>query len=227
MSTERPARGRPPVVGLVGRAGSGKSSFAAVMRERGALVLEADRVGHRVTDQDPAVREALVAEYGPEVYRPDGTLDRARVAERVFRDPEARRRLDALVHPKLVAALREAIARARREGRAPLVLVDAALMLDWGLDRDCDLVVAVVAAESAQLARLQRARGWAPEHARLRLRAQRSNEDFAARADVVVVNDGALESLRARAAELFAQWTGGGELPPRRGGSAPDHADRR
>jgi dephospho-CoA kinase len=207
MSTERVA---PVVVGLVGRAGSGKSSFAQALRERGAVVLEADRFGHRVTDTDPEVRAALVAEYGPTVYRPDGTLDRPQVAARVFRDAAARRRLDALVHPKLVAALRAEIARRRAERSAPLVLVDAALMLEWGLERDCDHVVAVVAPEALQIERLRRARGWSAAEARRRLAAQRSNEGFAQRADVVVVNDGALDALRARAAELFERWAGRG-----------------
>jgi dephospho-CoA kinase len=164
------------------------------------------------------VRAALEAEYGPGVYRADGSLDRARVARTVFEDREARRRLDALVHPKLVAALREEIAAALRDPRVPLVLVDAALMIDWGLDRECDLVVAVVAPEPEQIARLVRARGWSPAHARQRLDVQRTNEQFADRADVVVVNDAGLDALKTRAGALFDEWTGADRIK---------HADRR
>ncbi len=208
MSIERSGRARPLVVGLVGRVGSGKSTFAQAMRERGAAVIEADRVGNHITDTDPEVRAALQAEYGPGIYREDGSLDRARVAERVFSDAEARRRLDALVHPRLVERLQRELERLQAEGSVKVILVDAALMLDWGLDRKCDLVVAVVAPETLQLERLQRSRGWSAEHARRRLDAQRSSEEFARRADVVVENRGAPDELRARAVELFEQWTG-------------------
>src|SRR5262245_61971495 len=105
MSTEhRARRGMAAdgltVIGLVGRAGSGKSTVARALAEDGAQVIEADRVGHEVTDRDPDVRAALQAEYGADVYRSDEGLDRARVAARVFHDRAARARLDALVHPK-------------------------------------------------------------------------------------------------------------------------------
>ena len=208
MSTEAAARRRAKVIGLVGRAGSGKTTFADALRARGARIIEADRIGHRVTDTDPDVRAALEDEYGPGVYRPDGTLDRGRVAESVFEDREARRRLDALVHPRLVADLRRAIAEALADPAVPLVLVDAALMLEWGLDRECDLVVAVVAPEADQIARLVAARGWSPAHARRRLEVQRSNEQFAQQADVVVSNDAGIDALLARADALFDEWTG-------------------
>jgi len=88
------------------------------------------------------------------------------------------------------------------------VLVDAALMLEWGLDRECDLVVAVVAPEADQIARLVAARGWSPAHARRRLEVQRSNEQFAQQADVVVSNDAGIDALQARADALFDEWTG-------------------
>src|SRR5262245_57194268 len=101
----RRVRGDDPlwIVGLVGRAGSGKSTVARAFRERGFPVIEADRIGHEVTDRDPEVRAALAAEYGAGVYREDGALDRAKVAARVFREPEALARLNALVHPRIVA----------------------------------------------------------------------------------------------------------------------------
>jgi dephospho-CoA kinase len=195
------------VVGLVGRAGSGKTSFGRALVERGAALIEADRIGNHITDRDAEVRGALVAEYGPEVYQPDGTLDRAKVAERVFSDAQARARLDALVHPKLVRAIRDELAGLRAGGRTALAVVDAALMFSWGLERDCDVVVAIVASEASQVERLARGRGWSAEHARRRLAAQRTNEEFATRADVVVRNEGTLEALRARAFELCDEWT--------------------
>jgi dephospho-CoA kinase len=209
MSTDR-ARRRPSgdglfVVGLVGRAGSGKSSVARALADEGAVVIEADRIGHEVTDGVAEVRSALAAEYGPSVYRADGTLDRRRVAERVFADAAARARLDALVHPHIVARLRARIDELRRSEFRGVVVLDAALLLDWGIERDCDAVIAVVAPEAEQIARLTRARGWTPDEARARLAAQRTNEAFAAAADVTIENTGTPEALEHAARRAVAR----------------------
>ena len=196
-SRPRRARGADPlwIVGLVGRAGSGKSTVASAFRERGFPVLDADRIGHEVTDGDPTVRAALAAEYGPDVYREDGALDRARVAAKVFADPSARARLDALVHPRILAILRARIAALRDGGHRGPVIVDAALLLKWGFERECDLVIAVEAPEAELLARLARSRGWSAEAARARLAAQPAPELLAAAADVVLVNGGTERDL--------------------------------
>jgi dephospho-CoA kinase len=159
-------------VGLIGRAGSGKTTVARALAKDGAHVIDADREGHEVTDRDPAVRAGLIAEYGPAVYRADGTLDRAQVAARVFRDPDARARLDRLVHPRIVEKIRADIERLRQQGFRGVVVVDAALMLRWGFERECDAVIAVVAPEDEQVARLARGRGWSEAEARARLAAQ-------------------------------------------------------
>lgn len=193
------------IVGLVGRAGSGKSTVARALAADGARLIEADAIGHEVTDGDPEVRAALAAEYGPGVYRADGTLDRARVAARVFTDAGARVRLNQLVHPRIVAAIAERLAAYRREGYRGTVIVDAALMLDWGLESACDAVIAVTAPEPEQIARLVRARGWSEEEARRRLSAQRPNESFAEAADQTIENHGRMAELERAARAAIAR----------------------
>jgi dephospho-CoA kinase len=186
----RPRDSGPPfVVGLVGPAGSGKSTLARSLAGPDVRVLDADRMGHEITDGEPAVRAALIVEYGPAVYRADGTLDRARVAARVFTDAAARARLDALTHPRILERLRAALAQAARERFTGTLLVDAALLLDWGFERECDAVVAVVAPRALQVERLRAKRGWSEEEANRRLAVARPNEAFAVLADEVVVND--------------------------------------
>jgi len=187
------------ILGLVGRAGSGKTTIARALEADGARVIEADPIGHEITDRDPEVRAALIAEYGADIYRPDGALDRARVAARVFHDPAARARLDQLVHPKIVARIRDTILELVRRGWRGVVVVDAALMLDWHLERACDAVLAVVASEPGQNAGMMRARGWSEPEARARLGAQRTNEEYARAADVVLENHGTPEALAAAA----------------------------
>jgi dephospho-CoA kinase len=194
------------VVGLVGRAGSGKSTVARALAEDGAKVIEADRLGHEVTDRDPQVRASLEAEYGAQVYRADGRLDRVQVAARVFHDRAARARLDALVHPRILKRIRSELDELRSAGFRGVVVIDAALMLEWGLERDCDAVIAVTAPEASQIERLWRARGWSESEARARLAAQRSNEAFAAAADVTLVNQGSTEALREAARAAIASF---------------------
>jgi len=199
-----PAPG-PLVVGVVGPAGSGKSLLAKALAEDGGRVLDADAMGHAITDGDPAVRAALAAEYGPDVYRPDGSLDRKRVAAKVFHDPAALTRLNLLVHPKILERLRGGIADATREGFTGTLVVDAALLLDWGFERECDFVLAVIAPPSLQVARLVAKRGWSEADANARLSRSRSNEEFAALADDVVVNDGDESRAAAAAREAVAR----------------------
>ncbi|MEO5617174.1 MAG: dephospho-CoA kinase [Candidatus Eisenbacteria bacterium] len=198
-ATARPRRQRGDdplwIVGLVGRAGSGKSTLARAFAARGFPVLDADRVGHEVAERDPEVRAALSVEHGPEVYWADGTLDRARVAARVFRDPAALARLNALVHPRIVAKLGEALDSLRERGYRGGVIVDAALILNWGFERECDLLVAVTAPEPELVSRLMRARGWSEEDIRARLAAQPTDERLAAAADLVLENRGSESEL--------------------------------
>ena len=161
------------IVGLVGQAGVGKSSVARALERDGAVVIDADRLGHEVVAEDPRVRAALSAEYGADVYGPDG-LDRRRVAAVVFRDAAARKRLNGLVHPGIVARIRAKLDALRAEAFRGVVVVDAALLLDWGFERECDLVLAVVAPRAAQLERLRAQRNWNAEDAGRVLDAQRS-----------------------------------------------------
>jgi dephospho-CoA kinase len=195
------------VVGIVGPAGSGKSTLARSLAGPRTRVLDADRFGHEITDGDPRVRAALSAEYGDSVYRADGTLDRARVGAHVFSDPAALARLNALVHPRIVERLRAGIATA---AGLDTVVVDAALLLDWGFERECDAIVAVVAPRAQQIARLRRARGWSEDEAVRRLSTARSNDAFEALADDVVVNDAdeaaAVRAMHDAVGRLRARW---------------------
>lgn len=193
------------IVGLVGRAGSGKSTVARVLAEHGAVVVDADQLGHVVTDTDPEVRTALIAEYGPQVYTAAGALDRRVVAAKVFRDHSALQRLNALVHPRIAARLLAQADMLRAQSWRGTALVDAALMLDWGFERHCDAVLAVVAPEEVQVDRLMRSRRWSDADARARLRVQRTNEAFAAAADEVLVNEGSEEQLQAAALAAVAR----------------------
>jgi dephospho-CoA kinase len=215
MSTERsrPRRAHAGdglfILGLVGRAGSGKSTIARALVADGAALVDADAIGHQVTDQDPEVRRALAAEYGADVYLPDGTLDRRRVADRVFSDPAARARLDALVHPRILARAWEELNKLRLAGHRGVVVLDAALLLYWGMERSCDAVLAIDAPEAQRVARLSASRGWSEDQARAVLAVQRPGEWFRDAADLTIDNTGDIAELeraaRAAVVRLMAE----------------------
>ena len=193
------------ILALIGRAGSGKSTVARALAADGAERIEADWLGHEVTDRDPEVRAALTDEYGAGVYRADGTLDRAAVAAKVFRDRAARARLDALTHPRIIRMIRERLAALREQGFRGVVVLDAALILDWALERECDAVLAVTAPEALLMERLVRSRGWSEAHAKARLAAQRTQQDFRDHADITLDNTGTEDELVRVARAALAQ----------------------
>jgi len=201
------------IVGLVGRAGSGKSTVARALEADGAVVIAADLLGHQVTNQDPEVRRALQAEYGADVYHADGALDRRRVAARIFSDPVARAWLDRLVHPRILARIRTRLDELRAARFRGVVVIDAALMLEWGLERECDAILTVTAPEAEQIRRLARARQWTEAEARARLAAQRDNPAFAAAADLVLDNRDTIEALE-RAARVAVETLRARARPP-------------
>ena len=196
----RPFRPDPPVViGLLGGVAAGKSAVAALFAAHGLEHVDADRHARAVTD-DPVIRAALRAAFGPAVVDAEGRLDRRALAGLVFRDRAARQRLEALTHPPIRAAITAAVDAALARGTS--VLLDVPLLLEGGLIGRCDFVVFVAASEPVR-ARRAAARGWSAEELAQREAAQAPLGDKRARAHFVVDTDGALDATRAAVDDLL------------------------
>ena len=196
------------LIGLTGGIASGKSTFAAALRRRGAAVIDADALARAaVAKGSPALAEVASA-FGPEVLAEDGALDRARMAARVFADPGARARLEAIVHPRVRALFREERDRLAAQGRA-LAFYDVPLLYEVRLEGEVELVVVVWAPREVQIARLAVRDGLSREAAEARLAAQLPIDEKAARADAVVVNDGDPAELDAKAGRLLRDLRAG------------------
>lgn len=208
------------VIGLVGGLGSGKSLVARLIAERGGVVIDADRIGHELL-REPEVKERVRALWGREVFDGAGEVDRRRLAEVVFSASEEGspgiENLNRLVHPELTRRVTEAVERARREGRTRWVVVDAALLLEWGLERLCDLVVWVEAPLEERRRRLARSRGWSAQEVARREACQLPLREKRARAQRVLVNVGSCEELGREVEGLLAAVEGALEAR-RRGG---------
>jgi dephospho-CoA kinase len=197
-------------VGLTGGIGAGKSEVSARLAAQGAVVIDADTIAREVVEPGTEGLAEVVKAFGPEVLLPNGTLDRPRLGDIVFADPELRSKLNAIVHPRVGARMAELEQAA---GPGAIVVLDVPLIAETGRTDAYDLVVVVDAPPRVQVDRLVRRRGMTREQARARMEAQASREQRLAIADIVVDNSGSLSELDRQVGDL---WT---ELR-RRAGSA-------
>lgn len=192
------------VLGVTGGIGSGKSAATAILGTLGAVVIDADRVGHETYLPGTTGWEQVVGEFGRGVVAADGTIDRQRLGAIVFADPARRARLDAIVHPLIRAAIAARLAGERRGTRAALV-IEAALLVEAQWDQLVDEVWLITAQRETVERRLMVQRGLDREAIALRLRAQLDDAQRAAHADVIIDNSGSLAALRAQLATLWRE----------------------
>ena len=180
------------VVGLTGPMGAGKSTVAAMLRELGAKVLDADALVHDEQLRGTVGYSAIVQTFGTKILGEDKEIDRSKLGAEVFGDPAKLRRLEQILHPRVIARVLEA--RSMLPAEAVLV-VEAIKLLDGDLRKACDRIWVVVAPRKTMLERLA-TRGIGEREAELRLTQQHTEEEFRKAADAVIVNDGVREKLR-------------------------------
>jgi dephospho-CoA kinase len=190
------------IIGLTGGIGAGKSAVAKILADLGCVVASSDRDG-RAALCDPVIRDTLVRWWGRSVLDDDGAVDRSAVAAIVFSDPEERRRLEALTHPWIEARRRVLFDSAAPD--APALVIDAPLLVEAGLDDECDVVLFVDAPRDVRLARLREDRGWDDDELTRREDSQLPLDVKRKRADHVVRNDGDLSELTARVRSILSE----------------------
>jgi dephospho-CoA kinase len=194
--------GRVLMVGLTGGIGSGKSEVARRLAELGAIIIDADALAREVVAPGTDGLAEVVATFGPEVLTPEGAMDRARVAQIVFGDDAKRRRLEAIIHPRVRERTTSMIAAAPPDA---VVVNDVPLLVESGLAKNFDLVIVVLASEEVRLARLVGVRGMAEAEVRARFAAQATDDQRRAVADIEIVNEGTLDDLRSTVDTVWRQ----------------------
>ncbi|MFB7862036.1 dephospho-CoA kinase [Streptomyces sp. NPDC056069] len=189
-------------VGLTGGIGAGKSEVSRLFVSYGAVLIDADRIAREVVEPGTPGLAAVVAEFGPGVLTPEGTLDRPKLGSIVFNDPGRLAALNAIVHPLVGARSAELEGLA---GPGDVVVHDVPLLTENGLAPLYDLVVVVDAAPETQLDRLVRLRGMTEPEARARMAAQATRAQRRAVADLIVDNDGPLEALEPQVRTIWAE----------------------
>ena len=201
------------IVGLTGGIGSGKSKAAEIFAELGADVVDTDAISHELTGPGGAAMRPIAEAFGAEYLREDGGLDRARMRSLVFSDPEARRALETILHPRIRAAVSERIAASR----APYVLLVVPLLLETAAYADTlDRILVVDCDESLQVERtMARSRLTEDEVHRI-MAAQVPRAERLRRANDVISNDGDIKALRSLAESLHRQYLDASAVGERR-----------
>ena len=187
--------GRVLMVGLTGGIGAGKSAVASRLAELGAVVIDADALARAVVAPGTEGLAEVVAAFGASVLSPEGALDRAALGRVVFGDDEARRRLEAIIHPRVRARTAELIAAVPPDA---VVVNDVPLLVEAGYRDRFQLVIVVQAPLEVRIERLARDRGMSRAEAESRIAAQATDEQRREVADVVIDNNRTLDELRAR-----------------------------
>lgn len=202
--TEAPWRGAG-VVGLTGSIGAGKTTVAQRLAELGAVVIDADKVGHEVL-QRPEVAQKLIETFGLSVCDLGGGIDRRKLADVVFGDPGQRKTLEGIVHPLMREVFEQRGKAALADPLVPMVVLDAAILFESGWHAECNPLVFVDAPREVRAERLLRFRGWSESELARRESAQWPVEKKRSLATALIDNSGNMSELRAAVDRFFAEW---------------------
>lgn len=190
------ARGKIVLAGLTGGAGSGKSTAAGYFRQLGARVIDADRIGHDLLKKSSPCHRQVIKAFGPSIVT-GGRIDRKKLGKIVFGSKRELGRLNRIVHPYILTNIKNKIEKIKNGGFRGLVIIDAALIVPWGLQKKLDLLMVVDSPVKARLERLT-AKGISPAQARRMMASQLPVSKLKREADIIVANDGSLSGLKKK-----------------------------
>ncbi len=192
------------VIGLTGGIGSGKSTVSQFLAELGAVIIDADKVGHEAFKPDTELWREVVFAFGRQVLKPNGDIDRKKLGEMVFSNSESLSQLNQIMHPRMYDMVKAQLEDYRRQ-KVEVVVLEAPLLIEAGWTSLVDEVWVTVAPESTILRRLQGRMGLSQAEALARLRSQLSSAERLKHADIVINTDFDLDEVKARVKELWAK----------------------
>ncbi len=192
------------IIGLTGNIGSGKSSVARCFKELGARVIDTDQVARDIVSPGTAGLQQIVQYFSAGILNPDGTLDRLKVAEIVFHDSEALKQLNAIVHPIIRSELLKVMADYKSKPDAPLLIIEAPLLIETGLYKLVDEVWLVTVNSETQIQRVMKRDTATEEQVSSRLASQMPQEDKIPYADRVIDNSGNLEDTIKQVRQIWS-----------------------
>ena len=190
------------VIGLTGGIGSGKSTVSKFLADLGAVIVDADRMGHEALQPDTEVWREGVAAFGRQILTPTGDINREKLGKIVFNSYELLTRLNQIMHPRMYDMVKVQLEEYRRQG-VSVVVLEAPLLLEAGWTSLVDEVWVTVAPEDTVLRRLQERVGLSREEVLSRIRSQLPSEERVKRADIVINTDCSLDEVKAKVKKLW------------------------
>ena len=188
-----------PVIGVGGGTASGKTTVCKLFEKWGAHIIDADQIGKQVVDRNPGLQKQLALTFGEGILNHDTSLNRRELGKIVFQDQTARKKLNDIVHPALLAELTEHVKHWQGKEPKSVIVIDAALLLEWDLQSLLDALVVVKADKEIRRERLVKHVGLTPEEASDRIEAQSIFEAKSSSADYGITNNSTLDELEQQA----------------------------
>jgi dephospho-CoA kinase len=190
-------------IGVTGGIGSGKSTVTRLLEEFGAPIIDADKVGHAIYAPDGPAHSEVIAAFGQGILASDGTIDRKKLGPIVFAQPDALKKLNSIVHPKMFARMHEMIDELRTGGERNPIVVEAAILIEANWQALFDEIWLVIASKERVIERIERDRGLKPEQTEARIRAQLPDAERRKHSTLVITNDGTFEELHEKVAHRW------------------------
>jgi dephospho-CoA kinase len=191
------------IAGLTGGIATGKSTVSSILREAGAIIIDADNIARDAVKKDFPAWLEIVRIFGKEVLLPDGEIDRAYLGGIIFRDSSKKEILNQIVHPHVIKKTAELIEEIGKESPDSIVILDVPLLIEAGMDKGLEEVILVYAPEDIQIKRLVERDKISDEDALLRIRSQMPIEKKREFATIIIDNSGTLQATRERSLEVF------------------------
>jgi dephospho-CoA kinase len=191
--------------GLTGGVACGKSTVARYFQDLGAYIIDADRVGHQLIEPGRAAYPEILQHFGKEILDPTGAIDRKKLGSKVFADPQQLRLLNAILHPRIIARMRELAVEQQRRNPRTVVILDAPLIFESGIGGTLRKVMVAWCRPEQQIERLMAKTGVSREEAEQRIKAQMPVEEKRRRADYSIDCSGSMEETRRQAEQLFPE----------------------
>jgi len=191
------------LIGVTGGIACGKTEVCKVFQKRGATVLSGDQIGKEVVEKNKKVLKELVQTFGENILKQDGTLNRRKLGKIAFATKESRDKLNRIIHPYLLRGLRKRIESLRKKDKEAVVVIDAALIVEWGWEKELDWLIFVESKRKDKIKRLQKQKSYSKKEALDRIRSQLPEIAKKRLADFVIRNDKGLAELRIKANRVW------------------------
>ena len=191
------------IIGLTGKIGSGKSTVAMILKSFGAIIIDADKIGHHVVEYSKELQKRLQKEFGKDIISKTGKVNRKNIAQRAFQNETSKKKLNSLVHPYLLQELRKQINKYNKKDN--VIVIDAALLLDWNYDKKVDFVLVIHTSIEKRIGRLEE-RGISRSDAIARNKAQLPYREYQRRADRIILNNNTIDNLKRKLTTLWMSF---------------------